>query len=301
MSFHSNKNARVLIVDDNPVNIKLLETMLKKQSYQVYSAENGRQACQMAKKLIPDIILLDVMMPVMNGFDACKKIKETYATKDIPIIFLTANTGAKDVLHGFQLGAVDYITKPFKYKELLARMSTHLRLKFTRDNLQKISIWDGLTKLYNRRYIHNRLVQEISEAHRHSHPLSIFMFDLDHFKQINATHGHAVGDDIFVKISAHLKKNLRLEDIIGRYGGDEFIIILPNTDQQSGRIAAQHVKERISQMQWNLNGLKVTISGGVATMQDEKCADELIAKTDALMTRAKRNGGDKILCAQPTK
>ncbi len=295
MSKNSEKNALLLIVDDNPLNIKFLHALLSHQSYQVYSAEDGLQACRIAKKILPDIILLDIMMPVMNGFDACKRLKEMPETKEIPIIFLTSKADTKDILKGFQLGAVDYITKPFKYKELLARVSTHLKLKFARDILKKMAALDGLTQLYNHGYINKRLAQEISEAKRHCHPLSIFMFDLDHLKNINDTYGHSAGNDVFKQISATLKKNLRKEDIIGRYGGDEFLIVLPNTRRQAGYKVAEHVRNIISQLKWRHDGMKVTISGGITALQEEKNAEELIAKTDELLYQAKHNGRNSIV------
>ncbi len=295
MSKNSEKNALVLIVDDNTLNIKFLQTLLTNQSYRVYSAENGLQACRLSKKIIPDIILLDIMMPVMNGFDACKRLKKMPETKNIPIIFLTSKADTQDILKGFKLGAVDYITKPFQYKILLARVSTHLKLKFARDILKKMAILDGLTQLYNHAYINKRLAQEISAAKRHSHPLSVFMFDLDHLKNINDTYGHSVGNNVFVKISATLKENLREEDIIGRYGGDEFLIILPNTRRQAGYKVAEHVRNMICQLEWCHDKMKVTISGGITAMQKEKNADELIAKTDALLYQAKHNGRNSIV------
>jgi len=295
MSNNSQKNAVVLIVDDNPLNIKFLQTLLTHKLYKVCSAQDGLQACQIAKETVPDIILLDIMMPVMNGFDACKRLKEMTETKEIPIIFLTSKAETNDILKGFKLGAVDYITKPFKYKELLARVSTHLKLKFARDSLKKNAALDGLTQLYNHKYVSKRLAQEISEAKRHSLPLSIFMFDLDHLKKINDTYGHSVGNDVFVKISATLKKNLRKEDIIGRYGGDEFLIVLPNTQRQAGYIVAEHVRDMICKLKWQHNGLKVTISGGITAMQEEKNEKELISKTDALLYQAKRNGRNNVV------
>jgi diguanylate cyclase (GGDEF)-like protein len=295
MSKNSEKNALVLIVDDNPLNIKFLQTLFTSQSYRVYSAEDGLQACRLSKKIIPDIILLDIMMPVMNGFDACKRLKAMPETKNIPIIFLTSKADTKDILKGFKLGAVDYITKPFQYKILLARVSTHLKLKFARDILKKMAILDGLTQLYNHGYINKRLAQEISAAKRHSHPLSVFMFDLDHLKNINDTYGHSVGNNVFVKISATLKENMREEDIIGRYGGDEFLIILPNTRRQAGYKVAEHVRNMICQLEWCHDKMKVTISGGITAMQKEKNADELIAKTDALLYQAKHNGRNSIV------
>jgi len=295
MGKNSEKNALVLIVDDNPLNIKFLQTLLTHQAYKVESAENGLQACRLSKKIVPDIILLDIMMPVMNGFEACKRLKEMPETKNIPIIFLTSKADTQDVLKGFQLGAVDYITKPFQYKVLLARISTHLKLKFARDILKKMAILDGLTQLYNHGYINKRLSQEISEAKRHSHPLSIFMFDLDHLKNINDTYGHNTGNDVFVKISTTLKKNMREEDIIGRYGGDEFLIVLPNTRRQAGYKVAEHVRKMICNLKWHHDGMKVTISGGITAMQDEKNAEELIAKTDVLLYQAKRNGRNSIV------
>jgi len=295
MGINSHKNAVVLLVDDNPVNIKFMQTLLTKQSYKVYSALDGLQACRLSKKIVPDIILLDIMMPVMNGFDACKRLKKMPETKEIPIIFLTSKADAKDILKGFKLGAVDYITKPFKYKELLARIGTHLKLKFARDMLKKSAALDGLTQLYNQRYISKRLAQEISEAKRHSHPLSIFMFDLDHLKKINDRYGHSVGNDVFVKISATLKENLRKEDIIGRYGGDEFLIVLPNTKRQAGYIVAEHVRNMIYKLKWRHNGLKVTISGGITAMQEEKNETELISKTGDLLCQAKKNGCNNIV------
>ena len=295
MSDNSDENALVLIVDDNPLNIKFLQTLLTHQLYQVYSAQDGLQACRIAKKIVPDIILLDIMMPVMNGFDACKRLKEMPETADIPIIFLTSKADTRDILKGFKLGAIDYITKPFQYKELLARISTHLKLKFARDILKQMAMLDGLTQLYNHCYINQRLEQEISEAKRHFHSLSVFMFDLDHLKDINDTYGHSVGNDVFVKLSATLKKNMRKEDIIGRYGGDEFLIVLPNTRRQAGYKVAEHVRNMICNLKWRHDEMKVTISGGITAMQNEKNAKELIAKADALLYQAKRNGRNEIV------
>jgi len=295
MSKNSEENALVLIVDANPLNIKFLQTLLTQQSYRVYFAQNGLQACRISKKIVPDIILLEIEMPEMNGFDACRQLKEMPETKEIPIIFLTSETDTKDVLKGFKLGAVDYITKPFKYKELLARINTHLKLKFSRDILKRMAVLDGLTQLYNHGYINKRLAQEISAAKRHFHPLSIFMFDLDHLKTINDTYGHSIGNDVFVKISATLKQNTRKEDIIGRYGGDEFLIVLPNTERQDGYIVAEHIRNIICDLEWHHDGMKVTISGGITDMQEEKNEKELIAKTDDLLYQAKRNGRNKIV------
>ncbi|MBU2631369.1 MAG: diguanylate cyclase [Proteobacteria bacterium] len=229
----------------------------------------------------------------MNGFDVCKKLKLLPGFKDTPVILLTVKTEISDIVKGFQIGVVDYVTKPFNPIELMARVGTQLELKSSRDLLRQMALTDGLTKLYNHGYIHERLAQEISRSRREKQPVSVIMFDLDHFKNINDTYGHKIGDEILVMIASLIKELLRKEDVAGRYGGEEFLIILPNTDGQGAVIVANKIKTKIQNHTFPQKGLSVTISGGVCSFEGED-ANNLIMKADQLLYQAKEKGRNRI-------
>jgi PleD family two-component response regulator len=242
------KQPLVLIVDDVAKNLQLLGNILKKENYRIAAANNGKQAVAIASDINPDLILLDVMMPEMDGFEACGKLKNIPETKDIPIIFLTAKVETEDMIKGFKAGAVDYVTKPFNSYELLARVKTHLELKISRDLLEKknklleiLSITDGLTGLYNHRYIVDALSQRITETRRYGKPLSIVMLDIDYFKKINDKYGHVFGDEVLIKISSVIEETVREVDIAGRYGGEEFLIVIPDTDSSGAYKTAERL------------------------------------------------------------
>ncbi len=287
------KASSILIVDDDPKAIQLIGYILRKKGYKVEFATSGKEALEWVDSGRFDLIFLDVVMPGMNGFDVCKKLKALPGTKDVPIIFLTVKTETCDIVKGFQIGGVDYVTKPFNPIELIARVDTHLELKFSRDILRKRALMDGLTKLYNHSHIHERLSQEISRARRYDQPLSIIMLDMDYFKKINDTHGHKTGDEILVRAASSIRISLRKEDIAGRYGGEEFLIILPNTNQQAASLVAEKVKTNIQSNNSGTKGLTVTISGGVCSFENED-ANELIVKADRLLYKAKNNGRNRI-------
>ncbi|MCP4136966.1 MAG: diguanylate cyclase [bacterium] len=308
------KEAMILIVDDVPKNLQVMGNTLDKEEYQLAFATNGEEALAMVNEIPPDLILLDIMMPVMDGFEVCKNLKGSPETKNIPIIFLTAKTETKDIVNGFELGAVDYITKPFSSAELLARVKTHLELKKSKDIILEISaelkeyaeelkkknsileemvITDSLTELYNHNYIIERLSQELSRDNRYPDTVSIIMFDIDHFKNINDTYGHQTGDEVLVKISSTLKESLRDSDIIGRYGGEEFLVILPKTDAENGFRTAEKIRQAIEDLSWREEGLQTTISGGMCTRSDEDVI-ALIKKADGLLYKAKENGRNRI-------
>ncbi len=287
----------ILIVDDKPRNIQLLGNILRIENQNVEFALTGEEALEWTKSHSFDLILLDIMMPVMDGYEVCKRLKSNSETAEIPIIFLTAKSDEENIIKGFDLGAVDYIVKPFRKRELIARVSTHLELKHSRDQLKKMAAIDGLTKLYNHSFINNRLSKEISHSFRHGTPLSIIMFDLDHFKNINDTFGHKVGDKVLIKVSQAIIDQLRMNDTPGRYGGEEFLIILPATSIDDARIVAEKVRKSISSLVWDQEGLKVTISGGVCEYLalDNENANELINRADKLLYQAKHSGRDRII------
>lgn len=294
------KQPLVLIVDDVAKNLQLLGNILKKENYRIAAANNGKQAVAIASDINPDLILLDVMMPEMDGFEACGKLKNIPETKDIPIIFLTAKVETEDMIKGFKAGAVDYVTKPFNSYELLARVKTHLELKISRDLLEKknklleiLSITDGLTGLYNHRYIVDALSQRITETRRYGKPLSIVMLDIDYFKKINDKYGHVFGDEVLIKISSVIEETVRKVDIAGRYGGEEFLIVIPDTDSSGAYKTAERIRESIEKIKWDKDGQKVTISGGVCEFKDED-SEKLIAKADKLLYRAKESGRNRI-------
>ncbi len=215
------KTPLVLIVDDVAKNLQVLGTILSKQNYKVAAANNGEQALKIAGNTLPDLILLDIMMPGINGFEVCSRLKKDQKTADIPVIFLTAKIEPEDIIKGFEAGAVDYVTKPFNSVELLARTKTHLELKISRDllkskneQLKELAITDSMTGLYNHRYIIDNLVERIAEAKRYKQSLTVAMLDIDFFKKVNDVHGHLFGDFVLVRISTIIEESIRKTDIL---------------------------------------------------------------------------------------
>ncbi len=291
---------RILIVDDTPENLQILGMVLKKEGYQIMVAGDGLQAMEAVAASKPDLILLDVMMPRMDGFTLCTRLKAEPETADIPVIFLTAKTAVEDVIKGFELGAVDYVTKPFNLREVLARTATHLKVQSLLQELaeknrvlQEMVITDGLTQIYNRRHVMDRLEVEISLALRHQHPLSIIMFDVDHFKNVNDTYGHQVGDQVLTQIAQCVKANIRKTDLVGRYGGEEFLVLLPHTDNLNSREVAEHLRHEVDSLGWEAAGLTTTISGGVASLEGQSLK-ELLQEADLLLYQAKTKGRNRI-------
>jgi diguanylate cyclase (GGDEF)-like protein len=290
----------VLIVDDVPKNLQVLGTILSKENYRIAAANNGEQAIAIANDALPDLILLDIMMPGLNGYETCTKLKSISKTKEIPVVFLTAKIETEDVTKGFKAGAVDYVTKPFNSFELLARVKTHVELKTSRDLLkeqnellQKLSITDRMTGLYNHQYIIDSLSKRIAESKRYKQPLSVAMIDIDFFKKINDGHGHAFGDHVLIKISSIIEDIIRKTDMVGRYGGEEFLIIFTYTDLKNALKVTERIRESIEKQKWDKPKLKITVSGGIDQLKDED-ASEIIIKTDNLLYKAKENGRNRI-------
>lgn len=313
--------ALILIVDDRPKNLQVLVNILRKEKYKVAVATEGKQALSLVEEHHPDLILLDIMLPELDGYEICKILKESPETREIPIVFLTGKTETQDVVKGFQSGAVDYVTKPFNSIELLSRVNTHLEVQRSRDTilqintqlrdeveerkkiteelkrknaiLDKMAVTDSLTGLFNHRFIIERLGQEIAEAKRYDFNLSVIMFDIDYFKTVNDNYGHQMGDKVLFEISETIKDQLRKVDIVGRYGGEEFLVICPHTDLEGILITAERIRKKIGTLTFGEENMNVTISGGVGTLKDEDVS-ELIRRTDELLYQAKENGRNRI-------
>lgn len=225
---------QILIVDDVPRNLQLLGNILKSEDLNVAFAQNGKQAIEYALNKQPDLILLDIMMPEMDGYEVCWKLKENNLTKDIPVIFITALGDTADEYRGFKLGGVDYITKPFDSKIVQVRVENYLRLKRKTDLLEQLSSIDGLTEIPNRRRFDETFDNEWARAKRIQIKISLIIADIDYFKQFNDTYGHAAGDKCLRKVARALKRTIqRPSDFVARYGGEEFVLILPETDIQT--------------------------------------------------------------------
>lgn len=293
------KTPLVLIVDDVAKNLQVLGTILSKQNYKVAAANNGEQALKIAGNTLPDLIFLDIMMPGINGFEVCSKLKKDQKTADIPVIFLTAKIEPEDIIKGFEAGAVDYVTKPFNSVELLARAKTHLELKISKDllksknvQLKELAITDSMTGLYNHRYIIDSLVERISESKRYKQSLTVAMLDIDFFKKVNDAHGHLFGDFVLIRISTIIEESIRKTDIAGRYGGEEYLIIFTNTDKKSAFNTMERIRKSVENEKWDKKDLKVTISGGLSELKDEDHS-KLIKKADEMLYRAKENGRNR--------
>jgi len=291
--------AMVLIVDNEEVNLYALRMVLQSRGYHVLSASNGPEGLRMAAENLPDAILLDIQMPVMDGYEVCRRLKGDPRTTMIPVVFLTArHTDQQEIVRGLELGANDYITKPFNNEELLARVAVMVRVRTAEDKVRTLSQTDDLTGMYNRRYLQQRLEEEFARARRYGQTLACILLDIDHFKMINDTHGHAAGDEALRQVAATIRSHVRKSDLAVRYGGEEFLLVLFENDRAGAVRVAERIRADVERrgVIWKDETLRLTISSGVALYPDEGITgpDELIARADHALYSAKSSGRNVV-------
>ena len=287
----------ILIVDDVPSNIKVLANCLK-NDYQIKVATGGHDCLRLAiSDPIPDLILLDIEMPDLGGYEVCQKLQSQPHTRDTPIIFVTARDEDRNEELGLKLGAVDYITKPVRPSIVLARVNTHITLKKQRDMLKAIALKDQLTGLYNRYYLLEAAEQRMANAVRHGDPLSILLLDVDHFKRINDGHGHLVGDIVLQRLAMQLTDICRKEDIAARYGGEEFVVLLGHCDSSAAALKAEMVRKKIETLE--PEGILTTVSIGVAQLGlGDETVERLLDRADKALYEAKNLGRNQVVIAK---
>ena len=298
---------RILVVDDNRDNVEIIATRLRFRGYIIDEASDGAAALEQVRLNPPDLILLDVMLPDIDGYEIARRVKNDEGMPFIPIILVTARDTTQDKVAGLDAGADDYLTKPINFPELEARVRSMLRIKKLQDEielknreLERVSITDGLTGLYNHRHIHLLLHEEFERADRIGELISVAMFDLDRFKSVNDNHGHQAGDRVLEQMSDILRESAREIDRLGRYGGEEFMVILPGTSIDDAEVFVERVRHEVQRRPFNIGGtdpLHMTISAGIATYPDPNINDPetLVRLADEALYSAKTSGRNKVV------
>lgn len=298
---NSNYKQKILIVDDTKINLAILTNLLK-DDYIVITASSGEQALDIVfSDSMPDLILLDVVMAGISGYDVCKILKENSQTKNIPIIFITGRINVEDESYAFQLGAVDYISKPFSPAIVKARVNTHAELKKHRDYLEKISYIDGLTGVFNRRKLDEYLEEKLNYSFENKSILSLMMFDIDYFKAYNDLYGHEDGDQCLKKIASITSEYIfEKKGFLARYGGEEFIGIFTDYTREEVFEIAENIRMKIYDSKLpNENSLVspfLTVSIGIINLiptQETNCKN-MIEAVDRKLYSAKRLGRNRI-------
>lgn len=316
MNTHVPGKGTILVVDDTHVNLQLLSLLLTRHGFRVLTAADGAAALAAVRQDIPDLVLLDIMMPGMDGYEVCQELKKADATKEIPVIFISALSDVFDKVKAFSLGAVDYIIKPFQTEEILARVTTHLTIRNLQKSLQeqnallereimerkriqveleRIATTDSLTGLYNRRYFFNLGETEFTKSQRYKRPISVILLDADNFKDINDSYSHAAGDQALVHLASQLHQHTRSADIVARYGGEEFIILLPETSAQDAYLVAERIRETVqnSILTYEERNYGYTLSLGIADNQISQQSTKfefILSLADRALYQAKDKG-----------
>ena len=290
---------RILVIDDSPSIHKLVVARLRSEGLEVAGELDGEAGIARAISSSPDLILLDIGLPSVDGFEVCSRLKEHPQTRNIPVIFLTGETDTESMVRALDLGAVDYVTKPFNQVELRARVRAALRTKRLQDILEQQSFLDGLTGLWNRSYLDRRLESELTVALRYGRPLSVVIADVDYFKRVNDTHGHLFGDVVLQGVSEALRTHARRSDIVARYGGEEFGILLVDTTLHAAIYVAERLRISIESRLFEAHGeaMSVTSSFGMSCTENiigELTPESLIREADRALYAAKDAGRNRI-------
>ena len=304
----------ILVVEDEANSRLLLKTYLTSEGYEVKTARSGEEALDIVAESQPSVIILDIILPGINGYDVCKRLKHSIVTNFIPVILVTALRGNDEHIQGIEAGADDFISKPFNRVELLTRIKSLLRIKALNDaleqkieelekartKLRKLAVTDGLTGLFNYRAFRRQLHLEIQRSKRFNLPVTLLMMDIDFFKEYNDRFGHPNGDRVLQRFAQILYNNVREVDCLARYGGEEFALILPGTEKKSAKIAAEKLRRLIEQtpfpMEKKLPKGRVTMSiGGASYPEDTQEEEELIRLSDQALYKAKNSGRNRTV------
>ncbi|MCL6415675.1 diguanylate cyclase [Aestuariirhabdus sp. Z084] len=291
----------VLIIEDEEMNIRILGQILSRE-FSIDVATSGKDALERAElDALPDLILLDVSVPDIDGYELCRQLSDNEKTSHIPIILITSESQEKQEAYGLSLGAVDYIVKPFSVPVLVARVRTHLQLKRQRDMLTDLTVHDSLTGVYNRRKLDECIQNELRRACRNQSSLALLMIDVDCFKAYNDHYGHMAGDRCLQRVAECLLENIqRSGDLLARYGGEEFVAVLPETDRHDATVLAQLLCDAVADLNiphaHSSVADRVTISEGVAAMVPDidMEASQLIDAADSALYKAKEAGRNSV-------
>ena len=295
----------VAVVDDDVSIRRLVRLFLKREGYEILECTTGEEARAALTTSAWDLAILDRKLPDMDGLELCQELKSKPGFRTRYIIMLTGEDEQEDKVQGLELGADDYITKPFQYPELLARVRAGKRivdlqkeLVETNRRLELLSITDGLTKLHNHRFFQDELARAFEESQRYGRPLSLAMIDIDFFKKVNDTYGHAVGDDVLKRVAQIYRDSVRSTDLVARYGGEEFAVMMPETDLEDAITFAEKIRSIIetTPIETQAGPLQATVSLGVASVPRSsiQSSKELIIAADKALYRAKKNGRNQV-------
>lgn len=298
---------RILLVDDEPTQRLIMARLLKRAGYDVDAAANGREALAKLEQGGFQLLITDWEMPEMDGIALCKAVRESQTHGYIYTILLTARDASEHVVAGLQSGADDYLTKPVIEAELMARLNTGKRivtlersLRAANDENRRLSVTDPLTGVCNRRYLMEQLPREIERAARYQRQLSLIMCDVDHFKKINDTHGHLIGDEVLKWFVGKMQTGVRNSDWLSRYGGEEFVVVLPETNVVNAGVAAEKLRTLIAAAPFEFEGVNVPVtasfgvSGWRGAVVKTAAVDALISKCDASVYVSKAAGRNRV-------
>ncbi len=300
----------VVVADDDRITRELLSGILRAHGFVVEAVEDGQVALERAARGGVDLVLLDILMPRLSGLEACRLLKGMTSDSFLPVVLVTVKTDTASRVEGLKIGADDYVCKPFDERELIARVEAMLRIKKLHDHvvqarakLERLSVHDDLTGLYNYRYLHTRLNEEFKRAERYHDPLACIVIDIDRLQAMNDLGGRAMGDSVIKSVADVVKKSLREVDVVARFGGDEFLVVLPSTHFAGSVTVAERIWREVGQQSFvagSGGASQVTLSVGVALFpsRDVRTKDALLRAADSALRQAKRDGGNRICVFQ---